>query len=319
MRKKEKKNEVKEEKIIDNQTDEIEEETVDNQVDVKEEKKEETLNKKEKKKKEKIYKEKTSLKEKVDNNKVYQDFKMHKFIIKIVAAIILIAFAILLFIYQDAAIFAVLLITGGVSTFGALIRVFIVFRNEKSKGSKVISGIELAIHAFFGIFLIIGAFIYKNAVSTSSFIEASKAYGFDKNQYLKNNNFMAYFVQSYYPYFLAGILYIRGVAYFYHTVISQAKTHTFTFWLHICCITLAVVIAALASNIDTSKIVITLAVIACLCALVIGGEAVVGYINFNNSNKKLNEVKEEKKKSDSQEINPNILPKDDRSQDSIVS
>lgn len=273
-----------------------------------------------KKKKEKIYKEKKTMKDKVDNNKVTQGFKMHKFIIKIVATVILITFAILLFIHQDAAIFSVLLITGGASTFGALIRVFFVFRNEKSKGSKVISGIELAIHALFGIFLLIGAFVYKDAVSSVEFVQASKVNGFDKNQYLKDHNFMAYFVQSYYPYFLAGILYIRGVAYFYHTVISHKNTHTFTFWLHIACITLAVVIAALASRIDTSKIVITLAIIACICALVIGGEAIVGYINFNNSNKKLNEEKhEEKEESKEEGINPNILPTDDRNQDSIIS
>ncbi len=273
-----------------------------------------------KNKKEKIYKEKKTLKEKSDNSKVAQGFKMHKFIIKIVSAVILITFAILLFIYQDVTIFAVLLITGGVSTFGALIRVFFVFKNEKLKGSKIISGIELGIHAIFGIFLLVGAFVYKDAVSSTEFIQASKANGFDKNQYLKDHNYLAYFVQTYYPYFLAGILYIRGVAYFYHTVIGQRKTHTFTFWLHIFCLTLSVLLAALASKIDTSKIIITLAVIACICALVIGGEAITGYINFNNGNKKLNEEKhEEKEKSEETGINPNILPADDRNQDSIVS
>ena len=266
-----------------------------------------------KKKKEKVYKTKTPISE----TKVGKTFNLHKFIIKIIATIILIVFAILLFIYQDAAIFAVLLITGGTSLFGALIRVFFVFRKDKTKGTKIISAIELSIHGLFGAFLVIGAFLYKNAVSTADFINASNAIGFDKNTYLKEHNYLAYFVQCYYPYFLAGILYIRGVAYFFHTVLGKVKTHTFTFWLHIFALTLAVVIAALASQIDTSKIVITLGVIACICALVIGGEAVVGYINFNN-NKKAIKSKEKEDEESLGDIDTNILPKNESSSDSLV-
>ncbi len=267
-----------------------------------------------KRKKEKIYKEKTPISE----SKAVVSFKLHKFIIKIVAAIILITFAILLFVYQDAAIFAVLLITGGSSAFGAFIRLFFVFRKDKSRGAKIISGIELAIHGLFGIFLVIGAFLYKNAVSSVDYVNASSSLGFDKNTYLKEHNFIAYFVQTYYPYFLAAILYIRGVAYFFHTVLGKVKTHIFTFWIHIAAITMSVVIAALASQIDTAKIVITLGIIACVCALVIGGEAVTGYINFNNSTKKANQSKSKEEGDSTGEVDTNILPKDETSQDSLV-
>lgn len=300
------KNKNKDKKNVDDKKTKDEKEVKEDKVIVEEDKKT---------KKTKIYKEKKPLKEAINDNKAVQTFKLHKFIIKIVATVILIAFAIILFIYQDAAIFAVLLITGGVSVFGAVIRVFFAFNSKKTKGSKIMSGIELAIHFLFGLFLVIGAFIYKNAVNSEAYIQASTAANFNKNDYLKDNNFIAYFVQNYYPYFLAGILYIRGVAYFYHTVLGGQKTHKFTFWLHIACFTLAVVIAALASKIDTTKIVITLGVIACICALVIGGEAVVGYINFNNNNKKLNETKDETKEDDL--LDSNILPEDDRAVDSI--
>lgn len=265
-------------------------------------------------KKEKVYKTKTPISE----TKVGKSFNLHKFIVKIVATIILIVFAILLFVYQDAAIFTVLLITGGTSLFGALIRIFFVFRKDKTRGAKIISGIELIIHGLFGAFLIIGAFLYKNAVSSAEYVNASSALGFNKNEYLKNHDFLAYFVQTYYPYFLAGILYIRGVAYFFHTVLGKVKTHNFTFWLHIFALTLAVVIAALAAQIDTTKIVITLGIIACVCALVIGGEAVVGYINFNNNNKKASLAKEKEEETGEGTSDSNILPKDEASQDSLV-
>lgn len=265
-------------------------------------------------KKEKVYKTKTPISE----TKVGKSFNLHKFIVKIVATIILIVFAILLFVYQDAAIFTVLLITGGTSLFGALIRIFFVFRKDKTRGAKIISGIELIIHGLFGAFLIIGAFLYKNAVSSAEYVNASSALGFNKNEYLKNHDFLAYFVQTYYPYFLAGILYIRGVAYFFHTVLGKVKTHNFTFWLHIFALTLAVVIAALAAQIDTAKIIITLGIIACVCALVIGGEAVVGYINFNNNNKKASQAKEKEEETGEGTSDSNILPKDEASQDSLV-
>ncbi len=270
-----------------------------NNKKTKEEKEQEKLIKaqvrKEAKEQEKLLKNKNKQEEKAQKKEVRKEknektfnaakttYNMYAFVIKIVAAVILIAFAILILVEQKQAHFIIFLVTAGVALITAVIRIIsaLVKKDEKIEVKRVTYVIAL-IHAVIAIYLLIVGIIYHNEDHTSGFSEFNL------------NNF---------PIFLAVILYSEAVGYFMNTVLYRVESSKFMFWLHITFVTLAVVILSFANNLDTQKIVIALAIISIVCALFVGTEAIVGYFKYRNGkNPEASDKAKDKKKDNDDKL-----------------
>lgn len=255
-------------------------------------------------------------KEPKKKSKVVEKFNLYKFIFKLFACAILITFGILILVFQQQAIFAIFLVTSIVVLVSALIRIVPLIRTLKTKGAKYVSLAEIGMHILLGLYLILAAFNYIGTELNTD----GEITGFAK------------FNEDAYPYILAFILYSRAVSYFWVTVLYKENTDKFKFWLHIILITLAVVFAGLGSKLGAREIAIALAVIALVCAIVIGGEAGTGYFRYRKAvsepkrkekTKKTKPEIEAPAKDDEvniSDIDPNIIPINDNDRDSgIVS
>ena len=245
-------------------------------------------------------------------SKIVQGFNLYKFILKLIAAVLLLVFGIVILVEQKWAIFALLFVTGGVAAISALVRLCLLLKSGKGPQAKKISLVEGLIILLLGGYLVAAAFMYKKDPESA----------------------ISVFNEKYYGMFIAVILYVKAVAYFWEQVLYKEKTTKFMFWLHIGFITSAVLFAALADKIRPQYIVITLAVIALLCALLIGGEAATGYFRYRRflHPKKEKTVEKEIEKEDTDsievpardedkkidEINPAIIPENDNPKDDSV-
>ncbi len=313
-------NEVTENNDASNETTEIEETATDS---VKEEKIDSKKEAKEKAKQEKLNAKKEAKAQKKAENKekraetfnaVKTTFNVYAFVVKIVAAVILIAFAIVILVQQNQAYFAIFIITAGVTLITAIIRSIsaAVKKDEKPQVKKVTLVVSL-IHAIISIYLIVAAIVFKNEIDSNSSRSGFTQFNLDN-----------------YPIFLAAILYSEAVAFFMNTVLYKVESGKFMFWLHITFITLAVVILSFGNNLDTQKIVIALAVISLVCALFVGGEAIIGYFKYRNGKKaedadKVKDTKEENKgieaptnRQDEPLIDPNIIDRKDDNDSAII-
>ena len=272
-------------------------------------KEKEKAEKQQKKNEENAEKKKERKEKNAENIKeIKKSFNMYAFVVKLVAAVILLAFAILILVNQKDAKFIMFIITAGVALIVAAIRCIscLVKKDELPQIKRVIYVVSL-IHAIISVYLVIAAVVLKNEDSKSGFTE---------------------FNENYFPIFLAAILYSEAVGYFMNTVLYKSNSGKFMFWLHIVFITLAVVILAL-GKLTSDKIVIALAIIAIICALFIGGEAIIGYFNYRNGKKQeVAEPKEETKednntleaptnRQDEPLIDPSIID-NDNDNDSVV-
>ena len=235
-------------------------------------------------------------------------FSITKFLIKLFAAAILIAFAVLIFVNQEEAQFAVLLITGCVCAIAAIVRVIPLLKTLKAPQSKMISFCEIVFHILVGTILIISSFTY-----------------------LKNpNGGFGLFVNKNFHLAIAIILYTRALAYFWISVLYKERTTKFNFWLHIIVMTLAVLFAAL-RELSAYHIAIALAVISLIASLYLIVESGGGYWKYRKS------ISTAKKKEEEQyhkedgikapakdegkiinEIDPAIIPNDDSITDSTI-
>lgn len=313
-------NEVTENNDASNETNEVEETATDSvkeeKVDLKKEAKEKAKQEKLNAKKEAKAQKKAENKEKRAEtlNAVKTTFNVYAFVVKIVAAVILIAFAIVILVQQDQAYFTIFIITAGVTLITAIIRSIsaAVKKDEKPQVKKVTLVVSL-IHAIISIYLIVAAIVFKNEIDSNSSRSGFTQFNLDN-----------------YPIFLAAILYSEAVAFFMNTVLYKVESGKFMFWLHITFITLAVVILSFGNNLDTQKIVITLAVISLICALFVGGEAIIGYFKYRNGKKaedadKVKDTKEENKgieaptnRQDEPLIDPNIIDRKDDNDSAII-
>lgn len=234
-------------------------------------------------------------------------FSITKFIIKLFAAAILIAFALLIFINQEEAQFAVLLITGCVCAIAAIVRVVPLLRTLKTHQARLVSFGEIVFHLLIGALLIVASFAY-----------------------LENPNAgFGLFVNENFHLALAIILYTRALAYFWITVLYKEKTTKFNFWLHIIVMTLAVLFAAL-RELSAYHIAIALAIISLIASLYLIVESGGGYWKYRKSiaNAKKKEEKYHKEdglnapaKDESKiinEIDPSIVPNDEPVSDSSI-
>ena len=271
----------------------------------KKEKEQQKNHEKEMKKQERKEKNKENIKE------IKKSFNAYAFVIKIVASIILIVFAILMFVNKKEAIFTMFIITAGIALFVAAVRcINCLVKKDELKDIKRITYIVSLIHALISVYLIIAAIILKNE---------------DVNHQSDFTNFN----EAYFPIFLAAILYSEAVGYFMNTVLFKSNSTKFMFWLHIIFITLAVVILAL-GKLDSNQIVVALGIISIICALFIGGEAIIGFFNFNNG-KHLEESDKEKDKKEEAEtleaptnsdaeplVDPKVIDNDDSNDSAVI-
>ena len=259
------------------------------------------------------------------------NFRMYKFIIKILIFAILIAFAILLFAFKIELIGAVYMITAVIILFSAIIRLIPLLKTTKSKRARLILLIQCLIHITIGAYLILAAFYHWDKWN-QLLADDARANTLEELYKMSGGKFAEFNVQAY-AYILVIFFYTLAMGYFWVTIEYKENSKSTLFWLNFVSITLAVVIAFLAPQewFDAEKLVIALAILALLAALVIGGEATGGYIRYRKviagdikkKEKKTEVGKEAPSRKDDTEISdidPNIIPKDDpRDEDSVVS
>lgn len=309
--------------------------------------KEKDVRKKKEEKAEKKAKEKEELEiinETLDptpKTRVGTNFRMYKFIIKILIFAILIAFAILMFIYTAELIGAVYMVFGIVILFSGIIRMFPLIKSTKANRARLILFVQCCIHVVIGAYLVLAAFYHwgrLNAIAEEIANGHKAEYeGKSLNEQLDNisGGWFAKFNIAAFAYIIVVFLYTLAMGYFWVTIEYKEPSRKTLFWLNFIAITLAVVIAFIAPQewFDAQKLIYILAGIAIFGALVVGGEAAGGYYRYRkvvagDTVKKEKKVsKGEGKKAparqdntDYSDINPNIIPKDEpREDDSIVS
>ena len=251
--------------------------------------------------------------------KLFQTFNVYKFIIKILATVLLVTLGILILVNQDNAIFSLFIITGGVTLFQAIIRAFFLLKKTRNKKAKIVTAVELLLETLLALFFIFAA-VAKNSVNTAK--ERGEATeGFAKNY--------STFADEQYPVFTAIIFYVGAMSYFWRTILYSDETDRFKFWMNFILITGAIVLLSFRDKLTAQVIAIIVAVLSFLSALVIGGEATGGYIQYRKTTKPIKKKDEEDTKNEIEapakddkkeynDIDPNTIPADEPNTDSDI-
>lgn len=266
--------------------------------------------------------------------KLFQTFNVYKFIIKIVATILLITLGILILVNDDMAVFALFIIAGGVTGFQALIRSFFLLKKSRNKKAKIVTLVELLIEFALAVFFIIAAVCARSVSAAQQAKEngeqAAKASSFAEGY--------AQFADDYYAIFISIIFYVASISYFWRTILYNEESDKFKFWMNFTLVTggfvllFANIIHAVKSDDHTpltaSTIAIIIAVLAFVSAVVIGGEATGGYIQYRKSTKPIKEEKKEETdgieapakddKKDYNDIDPNAIPHEEPNTDTDI-
>ena len=258
--------------------------------------------------------------------KLFQTFNVYKFIVKIIATVLLVTLGVLILVFQEHAMFAVFIITGGIALFQAIIRAFFLLKKTRNKKAKIVTAVELGIEFLIGGFLFFAAFATLSVINTPD--------GEEPNKFFVN---VRDFANEQFTLFAALLLFVGALSYYWRTILLKDETDNFKFWLNFFDSCVAVLFCIFYKNkdfeIDARVIAIIIAVLAFLSALVIGGEAIGGYMNYRRlQNPKTEEKKDEKEEKpeieapgkdddiDYSDIDPNVIPvNDDNNHDSIIS
>ncbi len=118
------------------------------------------------------------------------------------------------------------------------------------------------------------------------------------------------------------------MSYFWRTILLSDQSDKFKFWMNFTLITGAVVLAAFRKDWNAIVIAIIIAVLALLSALVIGGEAVGGYILYRKETRPVKEDKKEEQKGieapakddekEYDDVDPNAIPHEEPNTDTDV-
>ena len=251
--------------------------------------------------------------------KLFQTFNVYKFIIKILATVLLVTLGILILVNQDNAIFSLFIITGGVTLFQAIIRAFFLLKKSRNKKAKIVTAVELLLETLLALFFIFAA-VAKNSVNTAKERgEATEGFA---------NNYST-FADEQYPVFTAVIFYVGAMSYFWRTILYSDETDRFKFWMNFILITGAIVLLSFRDKLTAQVIAIIVAVLSFLSALVIGGEATGGYIQYRKTTKPIKKKDEEDTKNEIEapakddkkeynDIDPNTIPADEPNTDSDI-
>lgn len=251
----------------------------------------------EKKLKKENRKENNKAKRKNAAKKTVETYSTYKFIVKILAAALLIVFAIVLLVEKTNSIFTILLVTGIVPIIVAVIRLFyyLINKNKLNKNSRNVTFVVTIIQVVIATYLIISAIAYKDDA-------ASKFSDFNR---------------KYFSIFLAGLLYIESIGYFMNSILFNIKSTKFMFWLHIIFITFSSIVLAISNNLELTKVIVGLAIILILLALLLIAEAATGYFGFRNGSSKPKEKEKKEEKTD--EIPNAIIEPADSKDEAIIN
>ena len=205
--------------------------------------------------------------------------KTYGFWFKIIAACLLIPFAIVIMANKEWAEFMVLMLTGLFVGIYAIIRFIPLMKTLKSGKAKLISAGEVVLDLGISAALIVGAI---NIVTKT-----------EEN----NAEWYITFITQNYRFIIAFFLVTRVITYFWCTVLFNEKTDKAKFWTHILLIVLSCVMCSLA-NVEARIVSFIIAAIALICALALVGEGAVGYGRYRKSLEKPEEKKKEEEKED---------------------
>lgn len=265
----------------------------------------------------------------------FQKFNVYKFIIKIVATILLITLGILILVNKDNAKFAMFIIAGGVTLFQAIIRSFFLLKKSRNKKAKIVTAVEIGLEILLGVFFIFAAIAQNSVTAAKAAEEAGEA----KKEVSSFNQGLSDFANKYYSIFISIIFYVASISYFWRTILYDDETDKFKFWLNFALVTggFALLFANIihVSNSDDHEpisawaIAVIIAILAFLSALVIGGEATGGYIQYRKTTKPIKKKDEEDTKNEIEapakddkkeynDIDPNTIPADEPNTDSDI-
>lgn len=286
--------------------------------EIKEEPKEETKEDVKKTKAKKIKKKDfpIEVKEKKEfkDSALVKNFNIYKFIVKLIAFGILVAFGIMILIFKDNATGAIYLITGIIASFSALFRIYPLMKTLKTHRARLVSLIEIIADCVVGVYLVIAAFVLWGQVNS-------------ENVTVNGYNWFNKFNFKAYKYILIALLGSRSIIYYYQTYICKEDSTKVLFYLHTGINITAIVLGCI--QFESKDVPIILAILAFISAAVIGGEAGGGYYRYKKTVTSKGDNKEKQKKEGIEapgkdedkiisDIDPNIVPENDTNQDSVV-
>ena len=286
--------------------------------EIKEEPKEETKEDVKKTKAKKIKKKDfpIEVKEKKEfkDSAIVKNFNIYKFIVKLIAFGILVAFGIMILIFKDNATGAIYLITGIIASFSALFRIYPLMKTLKTHRARLVSLIEIIADCVVGVYLVIAAFVLWGQVNS-------------ENVTVNGYNWFNKFNFKAYKYILIALLGSRSIIYYYQTYICKEDSTKVLFYLHTGINITAIVLGCI--QFESKDVPIILAILAFISAAVIGGEAGGGYYRYKKTVTSKGDNKEKQKEEGIEapgkdedkiisDIDPNIVPENDTNQDSVV-
>ena len=271
--------------------------------------------------------------------KVGKTFKMYQFIFKILIFALLITLAIVMLVMQAEVIGIIYMFAGSLITFSALIRMIPLIKTTKAKPARLILFIQCLIHLVIGGYLIGAAFyhwhelqVYAEKLADGTIGEAAR----DVEGKLAAAGDWGWgnFNLKFFAYLLVAFFYTMAGGYFWVTIIYHEKTTNGLFRLQMLSFTSAVVFGIFAHDMGAGQIIVALAIIAILCAVLIGVDAGGSYYRYRKSldpeayARKEKKAKKERGKDmparnedvDYSDIDPNTIPQDDpRDSNNIVN
>ena len=298
------------------ETDEVDAEEIEEKEIQEENKKEQKAqNNKAKKIKKKDFPMEIKEKKEFKDTALVKNFNIYKFIVKLIAFGILVAFGIMILIFKDNATGAIYLITGIIASFSALFRIYPLMKTLKTHRARLVSLIEIICDCVVGVYLVIAAFVLWGQVNSYDF----QLYG-DYN-WFNDFNFKAY------KYILIALLGSRSIIYYYQTYICKEDSTKVLFYLHTGINITAIVLGCI--QFESKDVPLILAILAFISAAVIGGEAGGGYYRYKKTVTSKGDEKEKRKETGAEapgkdedkiisDIDPNIVPENDTNQDSVI-
>ena len=223
----------------------------------------------------------------------WDTFNLYKFIFEIVATSLLVALGFLILFNKNEAMFAIFIITGGVPLVTIVIRSVVLIRKRKDKEKKLIRFIlvEFLIEVILAIAMIFAAVMCIEAKAEDADVSIKIKDWFDDT----------------FAYWATGILYVSSISFFIRVILFKEYTDKFKFWMNIVFITGAILLLYFKGSTDITvwAIAIIIAVLAFLCAAVLGTDAGGGYYNYYKRSKAKADAEKEKEEENKIEVPAN--------------
>lgn len=210
---------------------------------------------------------------------VKNPLKNYTFWFKLFGGVVLLAFAIIMFVSNlkdketSLASKIVVGVTGGIVLIFALYRLFPLFKTVEKTGTKWLCVLEILVDVIAGALLITGGFNFKDEEA-------------------KYTNF----VISNYRYFLGAVLYLRGLVYFITSIIFGEKSDGKQFIANLVAITFGVAVVCL-EKFNAYELSWAMIVMSVISGGYLVGEGGYHYINYRNQFKENRDSKNKTKET----------------------